>query len=165
MTDGQKLLFRKPPGDVTEGLSFFMFKHGIILSNNCAHLSVFIQLQKGSYGRPQSCEAFKISVMRTCSDIIIHYFWILLIFIDWQHFWEHQKQIPLPGYNMPQHSPQLHDDSTLKRKNAFWNNKHLKPAHYSGDIVPFQASLNSSSLYNRAHCSPTENLLPSLKST
>lgn len=51
---------------------------------------------------------------------------------------------------MPQHSPWLYDNCTSKRKNAFWNNKHLKPAHYFSDIVFSKASLNSSSLYNSA---------------
>lgn len=66
---------------------------------------------------------------------------------DWQYFGStYDKSLKMFSLenNMPQQSPQLYDDCTLKSKIPFWNNKHLKPAHYMGDIVSSKASLNSS---------------------
>lgn len=70
---------------------------------------------------------------------------------------------------MLQHNSPMYNDRKAEntRKNAktikeVENSEHLTPAHYEGDMVSPEASLNSSSLYNATRCSRSEYLLASL---
>ncbi len=116
------------------------------------------------------CVCVPVSQITLCSIFIkSNYFWIvgsfflrLTVFLGipiTNPFWHFLYRITCHStvYKCMTNAP-------WRRKTAFEITNTWDQLITRATLFQSEASLNSSSLYNSAHCSPTENLLPSLKS-